>query len=198
MFRPSRVDDLFRTAQVNADPFTANFSPSFYLYYMVRFPEQGFLKEAPSAAVLAARGGRREAGAAGSTAPRLPPPVEGYMIGKDEGLEASREYHVHVSAVTVSPNYRRGGLAGKLMGRLEAIGDALGCDFCDLFVRASNSAALGFYNRRGYVEYRTIRKYYANEDGYDMRRSLARDADRASEAPPARGRVITHWVDYPL
>jgi len=186
MFRPLRTDDLFRTAQVNADSFTANFSVAFYLYYLSRFPEQTFLRDSPGSSVFA------------PAAPGLPPHVEGYMIGKDEGLEEAKEYHVHVSAVTVSPHYRRLGLARQLMRRLEGMGDALGCEFCDLFVRASNSAALGFYNKLGYVIYRTIRKYYADEDGYDMRRSLPRDETHASQTPPARGAVIDRWVDYPL
>lgn len=43
----------------------------------------------------------------------------GYMIGKAEGQD--KLWHGHVSAVTVAPDFRRLGMAKKLMEKLERI-----------------------------------------------------------------------------
>ena len=40
------------------------------------------------------------------------------MIGKDEG-RTDDEYHIHVSAVTVAPEYRKLSVGTRLMNKLE-------------------------------------------------------------------------------
>lgn len=52
------------------------------------------------------------------TSPQNHEPM-GYMIGKAEG--EGKLWHGHVSAVTVAPDYRRLGMAKKLMEKLERI-----------------------------------------------------------------------------
>lgn len=109
-----------------------------------------------------------------------------YVIGKAEGQR--REWHGHVSAVTVAPEYRRLRLASKLMTFTETLSEeTYNCYFVDLFVRKSNSLAISMYERMGYVVYRTILNYYGgDEDAYDMRKALARDMDRSSMIPIER------------
>ena len=43
------------------------------------------------------------------------------VMGKAEGSVQQEEWHGHVTAVTVAPEYRRLGLAAKLMSNLEGV-----------------------------------------------------------------------------
>lgn len=45
------------------------------------------------------------------------------VMGKAEGSVQKEEWHGHVTAVTVAPEYRRLGLAAKLMSNLEEISE---------------------------------------------------------------------------
>ena len=101
------------------------------------------------------------------------------------------DWHGHVTALTVHPNFRRLGLAAKLMATLESISDRRKCYFVDLFVRVSNTIAVQMYKNLGYVVYREIMGYYTappgsnleNEDAYDMRRALRMDKEGKSVIP---------------
>ena len=44
-------------------------------------------------------------------------------MGKAEGIVQQEEWHGHVTAVTVAPEYRRLGIAAKLMSILEEISE---------------------------------------------------------------------------
>jgi hypothetical protein len=70
------------------------------------------------------------------------------VFGKVEGT--GEKWHGHVTAVTVAPPYRRLRLAEKLMGLLEDVTDTVHRGyFVDLFVRVSNSVAIGMYSKVG-------------------------------------------------
>jgi N-terminal acetyltransferase B complex catalytic subunit len=64
------------------------------------------------------------------------------VMGKVEGEEAKKEWHGHVTAVTVAPECRKQGLAKLLMNYLERISERHNAFFVDLFVRASNTVAI--------------------------------------------------------
>jgi N-terminal acetyltransferase B complex catalytic subunit len=87
----------------------------------------------------------------------------GYILGKVEGT--GEQWHGHVTAVTVAPSYRRQRLAEKFMDVLEDITikvhDAY---FVDLFVRASNTAAITMYEKFGYSVYRRVLGYYSDSE----------------------------------
>lgn len=88
-----------------------------------------------------------------------------YYKGKAEGKE--KLWHGHVTAVTVSPEYRRLGLAKLLMDYLELCSGEKDCYnsyFVDLFVRTSNALAIAMYRRLGYVVYRRVLDYYSGEE----------------------------------
>ncbi|KAH9729827.1 N-terminal acetyltransferase B complex catalytic subunit NAA20 [Citrus sinensis] len=108
------------------------------------------------------------------------------VMGKVEGQGES--WHGHVTAVTVSPEYRRQQLAKKLMNLLEDISDKIDkAYFVDLFVRASNTPAIKMYEKLGYVIYRRVLRYYSGEeDGLDMRKALSRDVEKKSIIPLKR------------
>lgn len=112
------------------------------------------------------------------------------VMGKAEGR--GTDWHGHVTALTVSPTYRRIGLANQLMEMLETVSEKIyNGYFVDLFVRASNSVAIAMYQKMGYSIYRRVLEYYsgnadslaADEDAFDMRKALPRDTHRQSIIP---------------
>ena len=94
------------------------------------------------------------------------------VIGKAEGSHT--DWHGHVSAISVAPEFRRLSLARKMMDVLEDISDRVyGGFFVDLFVRMSNKVAVEMYEGMGYSVYRRIEKHYGgsfngtdDEDAY--------------------------------
>ena len=92
------------------------------------------------------------------------------VLGKAEGQNT--EWHGHVTAITVAPEYRRLSLARKMMDMLEHVSDRgyMGY-FVDLYVRCTNTVAIGMYETMGYSVYRRVREYYGSlgkgRDGKD-------------------------------
>ena len=85
-------------------------------------------------------------------------------MGKTEGQ--SKDWHGHVTAVTICPTYRRLGLARTLMAELERITqDVAHGYFVDLFVRVSNEIAIGMYRGLGYSVFRRVVNYYSGDPG---------------------------------
>ena len=113
----------------------------------------------------------------------------GYVMGKAEGR--NENWHGHVTALTVSPQFRRLGLANQLMEMLEEVSDKMySAYFVDLFVRESNSVAIGMYEKMGYSVYRRVLEYYTgsgaavkDEDAFDMRKAMSRDSEGKSVIP---------------
>ena len=90
--------------------------------------------------------------------------MQNTVIGKAEG--SPQDWHGHVTAITVAPEYRRLGLARKMMALLERVSDdVLHGWFVDLFVRVSNKTAIQMYEKLGYSVYRRIKAYYEGKDG---------------------------------
>ena len=110
-----------------------------------------------------------------------------------EATQDAQPLHGHVTALTVSPEFRRLGLASKLMQALEDVSSQVySAYFVDLFVRVSNDVAIGMYKRLGYTVYRRVVGYYSSgppEHGFDMRKALPKDVDKKTEAP--LGRSVT-------
>lgn len=81
------------------------------------------------------------------------------VLGKAEGR--GTDWHGHVTAITVAPEYRRLGLAGKMMDLLERMSDEFYKGFfVDLYVRCNNTVAISMYERMGYSVFRRVRGYY--------------------------------------
>lgn len=124
----------------------------------------------------------------------------GYVIGKAEGINL--EWHGHVTALTVAPEYRRLGLARKMMNLLEMVSDeSYKGFFVDLYVRCANLVAINMYEGLGYSVYRRVREYYGNlgvgkggrdeEDAFDMRKPLSRDSNRRSVRANGRDMLVS-------
>jgi len=150
------MDDLLRFNNVNLDSWTETFNMSFYFNYLTRWPECCVIAESADGTIA------------------------GYIIGKVEGH--GEDWHSHVSAISVAPEFRRTGVAIRLMEHLDEVSEKVHkVYFCDLFVRSSNIAAISFYESLGYVTFRTVVGYYSGEeDACDMRKPLSRDKDKNS------------------
>ncbi|CAG8630124.1 3272_t:CDS:2, partial [Diversispora eburnea] len=119
---------------------------SFYLSYLARWPDLFCVQESPTGNMM------------------------GYIMGKAEGR--GKEWHGHVTAITVATEYRRLGLADGLMKLLEKVSDKI----------ITNEAAIGMYRKFGYKVHRRVVGYYSSsdnneEDAYDMRKSLSLDVN---------------------
>ncbi|CAA20751.1 N-terminal acetyltransferase B complex catalytic subunit naa20 [Schizosaccharomyces pombe] len=159
--RKFKATDLFSFNNINLDPLTETFNISFYLSYLNKWPSLCVVQESDLS----------------------DPTLMGYIMGKSEGT--GKEWHTHVTAITVAPNSRRLGLARTMMDYLETVGNSENAFFVDLFVRASNALAIDFYKGLGYSVYRRVIGYYSNphgkdEDSFDMRKPLSRDVNRES------------------
>ncbi|KAG6860104.1 hypothetical protein C0995_015715 [Termitomyces sp. Mi166 len=176
VLRPFKATDMFKFNNINLDIWTETYGIGFYLNYLSRWPDLCSVQEAP--------GGR----------------MMGYVIGKAEG--SNSEWHGHVTAITVAPEYRRLGLARKMMGLLEMVSDEIYKGFfVDLYVRCANSVAIDMYEGMGYSVYRRVREYYGNiglgkggrdeEDAFDMRKPLSRDSRRRSVRSNGRDMIVS-------
>ncbi|KIO34665.1 hypothetical protein M407DRAFT_240501 [Tulasnella calospora MUT 4182] len=176
VLRPFKADDLFKFNNVNLDLWTETYSISFYLNYLARWPDLCLVQEAPNGKMM------------------------GYVIGKAEGH--GQEWHGHVTAITVAPEYRRLGLARKMMDELERIStEVYNGYFVDLYVRCANVLAINMYEGMGYSVYRRVAQYYSKlphekggrdqEDAFDMRKPLPRDTMRRSVRPNGREIIIS-------
>ena len=162
--RPFHCNDLFHYNNVNLDPLTETYNLGFYFAYLSKWPEYFMVVESPSGKIM------------------------GYIMGKSEARQNNPlDWHGHVTAISVTEEFRRLGLAATLMKCLEDVSEYKHCYFVDLFVRLSNEVAITMYKNLGYKVFRQIQGYYAgtgsDEDALDMRKALSRDKDKISEKP---------------
>ncbi|XP_015492215.1 N-alpha-acetyltransferase 20 isoform X1 [Parus major] len=167
--RAFTCDDLFRFNNINLDPLTETYGIPFYLQYLAHWPEYFIVAEAPGgelmgyryyAALVAVASSLMFLAQRGALAV-----VTSTVMGKAEGSVAREEWHGHVTALSVAPEFRRLGLAAKLMELLEEISEKKGGFFVDLFVRVSNQVAVNMYKQLGYSVYRTVLEYYSASSG---------------------------------
>ena len=198
--RRFRCTDLFRISSVNLDALTETYQLSYYINYAIRWPECFTVAQQPhafnihnsnkiapplqqqrpvssTASAASAPPPQPYTASISSLLPLLPstsPSVLcGYNMGKVEGPAST--WHGHVSALSISPHYRRLHLSVLLMRVLERTCDKLHqALFVDLYVRSSNVLAVAMYESMGYVRYRRVIGYYmGEEDALDMRKALS-------------------------
>ena len=145
-YRQMRLTDIFKINRVNLDGFTETYNINYYGNYLSKWPELCIICVAPDESIV------------------------GYLISKVEG--EGENWHGHVTALSVSRQYRNSGVAKRLMKHIEEISLSLRCHFIDLFVRPSDEKAVKFYQHLGYSVHKRIPMYYTNEDGFDMRKYI--------------------------
>lgn len=113
--RKFEASDLFKFNHINLDPLTETYGIPFYMQYMSQWPSINTCMDDPNGRMM------------------------GYVLGKAEGAE--KLWHGHVTAVTVANEYRRMGVAKRLMKSLEDVSTKVyNAFFVDLFVRLSHSS----------------------------------------------------------
>ncbi|CAD2084489.1 N-terminal acetyltransferase, putative [Plasmodium vinckei] len=138
--------DLYKINNVNLDPFTEVFNDEFYLKYIYKWPHMNIITR------------------------EMDDHISGYIIGKEEGLD--KEYHGHVTALSIEEDSRRTGKGVDLMNEFEKISNNIHKgNFVDLFVRITNEPAINMYKKLGYIVNEEIDNYYCNnESALDMRK----------------------------
>ncbi|GAA5992487.1 hypothetical protein JCM10908_000844 [Rhodotorula pacifica] len=201
LLRPFSALDLFEFNAINLDVWTETYGVGYYLGYLMQWGDLFSVVESAGgdrkASLRGARAGTSMASqrvamsgprSAGSFGGGEGGALMGYVMGKTEGR--GKDWHGHVSAITVSPQHRRLGLASMMMDLLEKVSERDDAWFVDLFVRQSNDLAIGLYESLGYMIYRKVQAYYGggpgekDEDAYDMRKALPRDTEKGSVRLP--------------
>ena len=174
------LSDLLIFGNVNMDSFTETFHTSFYGQYILTWSEL--------CPIISNSLGK----------------VQGYLLGKVEGNQDNnlvKNWHGHNSAVTVAREFRRLGIAKKLMDYFEEkCIKTHNAYYIDLFVRESNNVAINMYKNLGYIVYRTILKYYGNdaktgENALDMLKSLPRDNNKSCLIAPKK-EIMPYEVEF--
>ena len=103
--------------------------------------------------------------------------IVGYVMAKidDEEETGSKEVKGHITSLSVFREYRRLGIAKKLMESTHhSMKEDYSLNLVTLHVRVSNVAALGLYkDRLGYEQLETDVGYYLDgEDAYLMRKTI--------------------------
>lgn len=147
--RPARESDLLAMQACNLLCLPENYQMKYYFYHMLSWPQLLYVAD---------DGGK----------------IVGYVLAKMEDDQPG-EPHGHITSLAVLREYRKLGLATKLMSTVEKV--MLGCfdaRYVSLHVRVSNKAALTLYKETlGFKVTETETKYYADgEDAYDMRKEL--------------------------
>ncbi|KAH9914960.1 N-acetyltransferase [Fomitopsis serialis] len=160
--RPSKATDMFRFNHI--DRLVSKYGINFYLGYLSRWPDLCSVEESSNGRMM------------------------GYIIGKAEGQ--STEWHGHITALTVAPEYRHLSLARKMTDYLERVSDH---SYHGFFV---DLGTFGMYEGLEYSVYRRVQEYYGSlglgrnakdeEDVFDMRKPLSRDPTRRSVRPNGR------------
>ena len=78
----------------------------------------------------------------------------------------------HIITLNVSSNFRRVGVAQKMMGEAEHLLRARGIVECRLEVRQDNHAAIKLYKQLGYVEIGVLDRYYGKKHGLYLKKNL--------------------------
>lgn len=195
-YEPFEATDLLHLNNVNLDTLTENFPLDFYAEYLILWPSLFF--KSTENDNLSQDNSRHTT-------------ISGYMMGKTEGK--GPEWHTHITAVTVAPEFRRIALASKLCNTLEAITDSdpHNVNFIDLFVKCNNKLAINLYEKLGYSVYRRVIGYYNgakepypsdlkttndDKDAFDMRKGMTRDKGRSTRSDGRKHKCYPHEVAF--
>ncbi|KND02541.1 peptide alpha-N-acetyltransferase complex A subunit ARD1 [Spizellomyces punctatus DAOM BR117] len=173
--RPATVDDLLSMQNCNLMNLPENYQMKYYIYHALSWPQLSFVAEDQKGRVV------------------------GYVLAKMEE-EVGDVPHGHITSLSVMRNWRRLGIAEKLMSQAQkAMLEAFHAHYVSLHVRKSNRAALQLYRDTLKFSVHEIEKsYYADgEDAYAMRKQLKEDAEgaqhgRGSKSKPLNGREGGH------
>ncbi|EDV58712.1 N-alpha-acetyltransferase 20 [Drosophila erecta] len=157
------LEDMFQFNHIVMDPLVEVYTLPFLIPRILEHPELVLAADAPDNRLIAFILGTREDA------------TESYGAGKPVSWS-----HGHVSALAVAHDYRKQGLATRLLTTVRDMMDREKDFYVDLFVREKNTNAIGLYESLGYVKYSWMPQFYADDHGYEMRLPLSRDVGRKS------------------
>ncbi|MCW3995817.1 MAG: ribosomal protein S18-alanine N-acetyltransferase [Candidatus Bathyarchaeota archaeon] len=96
--------------------------------------------------------------------------IAGFIIAQVD-LEDNTEYG-HIITLNIPPNYRRQGIATKLLNEMEARLKQRGIMECRLEVREDNHSAIKLYHNLGYQTMGKLEKYYGKKHGLYLKKSF--------------------------
>lgn len=150
--RNAKQADLINMQQCNLMCLPENYQMKYYFYHLLTWPQLSYVAE---------HNGQ----------------IVGYVLAKmdEEAGNEKNPPHGHITSLAVRRNYRRLGLAKKLMDQSAfAMVETFKAKFCSLHVRVSNRAALNLYKETLQFDIDDTEKgYYADgEDAYKMKKDL--------------------------
>ena len=95
--------------------------------------------------------------------------IVGFIIAQ---IEIEENQYGHIITINVSPNYRRKGIAKKLLQELEILLKQRGIGECRLEVREDNSQAIKLYQSLGYQTIGKLEKYYGKKHGLYFKKAI--------------------------
>lgn len=150
--RRAQQSDLINMQECNLLCLPENYQMKYYFYHLLTWPQLSYVALHNEKIV-------------------------GYVLAKmDEDNKNAEEPHGHITSLAVRRNYRRLGLAKKLMDQSQAaMVESFDARWCSLHVRVSNRAALNLYKHTlEFAQDNTEKGYYADgEDAYQMKKDLA-------------------------
>lgn len=96
--------------------------------------------------------------------------IAGFIIAQVE-IENNTIYG-HIITINVAPNYRRKGIATKMLAEIERILKQKSIGECHLEVREDNSAALKLYQNSRYQKIGRLEKYYGKKHGLYLKKTF--------------------------
>jgi ribosomal-protein-alanine N-acetyltransferase len=95
--------------------------------------------------------------------------IAGFIIAQ---VEYEDKEFGHIITLNVAPNYRKKGVATKLLGEVEGFLKRRGVGECRLEVREDNHAAIKLYHKLGYQTIGKLERYYGKKHGFYLKKSL--------------------------
>jgi ribosomal-protein-alanine N-acetyltransferase len=96
--------------------------------------------------------------------------IAGFIITQVE-VEENEEFG-HIITINVPPNYRRKGIATKLLCEIEGLLKQKGITECRLEVREDNNSAIKLYHKLSYQTIGKLDRYYGKKHGLYLKKTL--------------------------
>ena len=96
--------------------------------------------------------------------------IAGFIILQLETLDDA--VFGHIITLNVASNFRRLGVAQKMLQECEVLLKSRGISECRLEVRQDNHAAIKLYEHLGYVEVGMLEHYYGKKHGLYLKKNL--------------------------
>lgn len=96
--------------------------------------------------------------------------IAGFIIAQVE-IENNTLFG-HIITINVAPDYRRKGIASKMLTETEEVLKQKSMIECRLEVREDNNAALKLYQKGGYQKIGRLEKYYGKKHGLYLKKNL--------------------------